>query len=221
MKTLIDVILMMMVLLLLLIPLGSVARVAWMKSTRGLAWNAADAGTVFGMKVYFAENGETVESVTVSAGTAPAGSVLTTWRELGCLKSVTPQQARAGGVKIRCYDTTLGKYVTEDTVNEQLDVMLNLVLQEVDDLIIALSFGANSAGNGTYTPASGEGKARGYLLYRLYDGTNLVHTVKVWGDLSVTSGPNAQEAPGDVACTFQILNNTNNTALAAGVLAPA
>lgn len=212
--------LMMLVMLAGLAALVPGMMVAGMRLGRRVAANATEAGAVFGPVAYFALNGATVESVTVSAATAPAGSVLTTWRPLGSIKSATPQIGRQGGQKIRAYDTTLGKFTTVNKVNEQIDLSYQFVLQEVDDLIIALANAADGVdGSDEYVPMGTDAKVRGYLLFRQYEGTTKVNEVKVWGDLLVVSGPVSQEAPGDVTVRFEVISNSNNAGVTAGGLA--
>lgn len=212
--------LMMMVLVVALLPLGCVGMVWAKMAGRSWAMNATAAGTVFGPAVWFAQEGATVETVSVSAATAPAGSVLTTWRELGSPLSVRPRINRGGGTKVRIYNTSKGAWVTARKVNEQVDLAYELVLQEVDDLIIALAHAADGVnGSDAYTPAGTDAKVLGYLLFKQYDETTVVNTVKVWGELMVTAGPNAEEAAGNVTVMFQVLDNANNTGVTAGGLA--
>jgi len=212
--------------LLLLFALGLVAFAAApfaihhaRSAGRSLAWNALDVPVTdyvpaYGSLMYFALDGDTVETVTVAVGAAPAGSVLTDWKQLGTLESGSIQVNVEGGKEIKEFNSTLGKHVPIKTVGETTSLTYSFAVQKITAFILQMSRHAASM-NGT-TGVIGHnsqltGHYSGYLLVTQYNGTEQVVTDLVRAELMLSNPMAIHSQEGETAqFSAKLLDNTNN-----------
>ena len=166
-----------------------------------------------GSKIHFAQNGETVETVTVAntAAGKPAGSVLTTWRELGCVKECAPNLNRISGTVSRCFNATSGLFEDNVTRGERTELSYVITLQNIDDLIIALAHGDNGVdGSDNYTPDSNP-FALGWLHCQNYIGTTVNNLLFAWCELRFTGNLQMSETPTEAQVTAKIIAPASDT----------
>lgn len=60
--------------------------------------------TMLGSKLYFIENGVTVDTVTVSKDAKPDTDPTTNWRSLGCANDLTPYRVTEEDTPFKCFD---------------------------------------------------------------------------------------------------------------------
>lgn len=169
---------------------------------------------VVGSIIYLAEEGETVETVTVAdtAAGKPAGSDFSTWRELGCVESYKIDPGLDGGEKIRCYDTTVGAYKTKASRGERVDPVIDAVVQDCDDLLIALAHGAAGVdGSDNFAPGTGNGKVRGWIKVQNYIGTVVNVILEAWVEISVPDGVTFEEAATKLNVRIELQTPTSGT----------
>lgn len=169
-----------------------------------------------GSIAYFAEEGLTIESVTVSSasGGKPAGSTLDDWRALGCIEKFTPAKSESGGVEKTCFDATVGRRVSIGRRGGVTSLKLNMTLNEIDEKGMALAFGIDSLTTHAGIPLAGTqgGMVRGWLRLSGYVDGNLCLLGMLWGELRCTKGPEMDgNAPAMIDLEFNALYNANAT----------
>lgn len=187
---------------------------------RGRAWNALNVPADViapspGSLAYFALDGDTVETVTVSEANMPAGSTLTDWKELGTIQEATVQPVVEGGEPIYGFDSTLGKHVQVATVGETVQIVFNLTVQKVTEFILQMSRNMASY-NGTTGAFSHNSQAgahyKGYLLLTQYHGTSVVVTDQVRCELSLAAPLPVNSRTGiRPQLRAVLIDNSNNT----------
>lgn len=169
---------------------------------------------VIGSLIYLAQEGETIETVVVADTSAgkPAGATFVDWRELGCLESYKIDPGLDGGESIRCFDSTLGAFVKKASRGQRVDPVINLVVQNIDDLIVALAHGANGVdGSDNFEPGAGDGKVRGWIKIQNYDGTVVVNVLEAWVEVTVPDGIEFKEGPTKANVRIELLKPTSGT----------
>lgn len=163
---------------------------------RGLAWNALTLPVTayvpkYGSIVRFAPEGATIETVTVSATSKPAGSVFTDWKSLGCIEEGTIEVMVEKGEVVQCFNATTGKWEIKHTENTNGDTKLKLgvTLQEVTSYILQLAMAASTinASTGAYVPGSMLGGAvQGWLKVQQQSGTEVISVLDMWVELRLS-----------------------------------
>lgn len=173
-------------------------------------------GPLFLGACYFAEAGKTVEGVLVAAGTKPAGSVLTTWQELGCIELANLLREYEGGQKRWCPNLATGNWEPRQTVGNQVSLGLELTIQEVSEFLhrVAWNAAAIDGTDGEFVPNSQpEGIYRGWLLIQQQNGTEVTVVAHLWGELTM---PNAMQVAGKTSSIPQVRFNVLGNALNVG-----
>lgn len=205
--------------------LAPVLITAWRVHNTGLAWNvltlAADKiAPSPGSKAYFALDGDTVEGETVSEADMPAGTTLTSWKELGVIAEATVQPESEGGEDIYDFDTTLGKHVKIATVGETVRIVYNITIQKLTTFIHMMSRNAPSynTSTGVYS-ANGQAGAhyKGYLKLTQYQGTSVVTTDQFRAELSLANAIQIHSRTGVKPQLRAVLIDNDNNAFALGV----
>lgn len=143
---------------------------------------------ILGASIYFALEGETIETVTVAKGTKPAGSDLSGWENLGCIQEATMETVRKAGEAIDCFDPTTGEWQEEETENTkaQAHLVLNVMTATVSAFTyqMAVAAAAVSGSDGTYTPGSQPGGAyKGWIKLQKQNGTTVIDVLELWCEI--------------------------------------
>ena len=142
----------------------------------------------YGSLVYLAVEGDTVETVTVSSTSKPAGSVFTAWEALGCIETGTVELIREPGEVVHCFNATTGIYEQIRTENTDADTRLrfNLTVQSVTPFLLELAYAAASVNGttGAYSPGTLAGGAvKGWLKVQTQVGTEMISVLDIWAEV--------------------------------------
>lgn len=164
---------------------------------------------------YFAEEGTTVETAEVAEDTKPAGTVLDTWQELGCIEIASLLRELEGGDVRYCPNLVTGAWEKKKTGGQTASLTLELTIQEVSEFLhrVAWNAAAVDGADGEFVPNSQpDGIYRGWLLVQQQNGTEVVTVAHLWGELTM---PNAMQIAGRSAAVpqirFAVLGNALNT----------
>lgn len=206
--------------LMLILPVIALQRALVSLATpRGTASNAyvppvADYAPAYGSLVYFALDGDTVETETVSEADAPAGEVLTAWKELGCLEQGSIEVQAEGGREIFCFTPGSG-HKKKRTVGETVRLIYNFTVQLVTPFILQMSRHAASVNpsTGAFTHGSqSEAHYLGYLLINQYNDGELVASDKVRAELRLANAMDIHARGGSTPqLTAEFIRNANNS----------
>lgn len=206
--------------ILMLLPVIALFRaIVSLTTPRRVAWNAYvppvdDYAPAYGSLVYFALDGDVVETETVSEDDAPAGEVLTDWKELGCLESGSLQVQAEGGRVIYCFTPGSG-HKKKRTVGETVRLIYNFTVQLVTPFILQMSRHAASVNEatGVFTHGSqAEAHYKGYLLINQYNDGELVASDKVRAELRLANAMDIHARGGSTPqLTAEFIKNSNNS----------
>lgn len=145
-----------------------------------------------GSIIRLAKAGDTVETVTVSATSKPAGESFTAWKEVGCVETAEVELITEAGEVVHCFNAATGKWEQKSTPNTDADTRLqiNVTCQEVTDFLYQLAFGANSvhADTGAFVPGSLKGGAvQGWLKIQTQVGTEVVTVLDMWVEMRLSA----------------------------------
>jgi hypothetical protein len=174
-----------------------------------------------GSIIRLAKAGDTVETVTVSATSKPAGSVFTAWKEVGCIESAEVILLTEAGEPVFCFNPVTGRHEQKATEMTDADTRLqiNVTCQEVTDFLYQLAFGAASVhvDTGAFVPGSLDGGAvQGWLKVQTQVGTEVVSVLDMWVELRLSAPANI--ANRTAGWKPQIVITQLGAALDAGVL---
>lgn len=174
-----------------------------------------------GSIIRLAKAGDTVEAVTVGAGTKPAGSVFDAWKEVGCIEKAEVEPLTEGNEPVHCFNATTGKWEQKTTEMTDADTRLRISVtcQEVTDFLYQLALGANSvhADTGAFVPGSLKGGAvQGWLKIQTQVGTEVVTVLDMWVELRLSAPANVANRTTGWKPQLEITQLGN--ALDAGVL---
>lgn len=175
-----------------------------------------DLAPFFLAAAYFAEEGQTVEGVTVAAGTKPAGSVLTTWQELGCIQLARLLREYEGGENRYCPNLSTGLWEKKKKKGAVASLAIELEIQEFSEFLHRVSWNAAAidGSDGEFVPNSQpEGIYRGWLLVQQQNGDEVVTICHMWVELTM---PNATQIAGNSGSVPQVRCDLVQNALSVG-----
>lgn len=145
----------------------------------------------YGSLCYLAKEGETVETVVVASDEMPAGSVLTDWKELGCIEDGEVSILAENGEPVYCFNATTGLWDQIRTEDSDADtrLQLSLVLQKVTPFLLELAYAAAdvNATTGAYVPGSQPGGAvKGWLKVQHQAGTEVISLLDMWVEIKLS-----------------------------------
>lgn len=163
---------------------------------------------------YFAEDGRTIETVTVSESVKPAGSNLSGWEELGCIEKAMLTREVDGGVTRYCPNLTAGLWEKKKTVGRTVSLSIELTIQEISEFLHRMAWNAATVdgSDGEFVPNSQpEGIFRGWLVVQQQNGDEVVTVAHLRCELSM---PNAAEITGRSGAAavvkVDVIANTEN-----------
>lgn len=174
-----------------------------------------------GSIIRFAKAGDTVETVVVAAGTKPAGSNFSTWREVGCIESAEVEILTEPGEPAHCFNAVTGRWDQKATEDTDADTRLRLAVtcQEVTDFLyqLALAAGSVHADTGAFVPGSLKGGAvQGWMVIQTQVGTEVVSVLTLWVEMKLSNPANIANRTQGWKPQLQITQLGNS--LDAGVL---
>lgn len=174
-----------------------------------------------GSIIRLAKAGDTVETVTVSATSKPAGLSFTAWKEVGCVEVAEIALLTEAGEPVHCFNATTGLWEQKSTEDTDADtrLRLNVTCQEVTDFLwqLAMAAGSVHADTGAFVPGSMKGGAvQGWLKVQTQVGTEVVTVLDMWVEMKLSAPANIANRTAGWKPQLQITQL--GAALDAGVL---
>lgn len=148
-----------------------------------------------GSIIRLAKAGDTVETVTVSATSKPAGLSFTAWKEVGCIEKADIEILTEAGEPVHCFNAVTGRWEQKSTEMTDADTRLRIKVtcQEVTDFLyqLALAAGSVHADTGAFVPGSMKGGAvQGWMKIQTQVGTEVVSVLDLWVEMRLSAPAN-------------------------------
>lgn len=162
-----------------------------------------------GSRVYFAPEGRTIETVTVSKSAKPAGAVLTDWEPLGAISEGSVSQLNEEGSEVLEFNLTTGEdeVVRSALADAMTRLQFDLTLGALSDYLWQLTFAAASvhADTGAFVPASlPGGVASGWCLIQVQISTEKIVVMHIWAELALPGQKVIRNLKADTTLDVQI-----------------
>jgi hypothetical protein len=162
-----------------------------------------------GSVVYFARQGDTVETVVVAKGTKPAGSNFSTWNPIGCVDSGTVNALLEAGTQVEEFNATTGEdEIIKTADSDAMTVLLfELTLGKISDFLWGLSFGAESVHptTGAFTPGSLPGRSvQGWCVIQVQCGAEKIAVMHLWVELKIADAQTIREKSANAEMSVTI-----------------
>jgi hypothetical protein len=167
----------------------------------------------FGALVYFAKEGESIESTTVASDAKPPGSDFSDWEQLGCIETASIGHEFEEGETRRCFNATTGKWEKKQTKGQVASIFYEMTIQEVSEFLhqVAHHVAAIDSDGGGVPNSQEGGIYRGWVTVQQQNGTEITTLVAAWVELTM---PNAMQIAGRTGSTPQlrldVIDNTLN-----------
>jgi hypothetical protein len=138
-----------------------------------------------GNHLFFAREGDTIDTVVVSRTAKPDNAPTTNWTSIGLVSSASVEQTRSD---IEIFRPSPGRMVLHDVLESKQDLSISCTVEEASPLMWELLFGSleidpTAATNpGAFVPLARTGKVKGWFKFQQYNQADqLVSVVDIYG----------------------------------------
>ena len=166
---------------------------------------------IIGTHAFYVLEGEEISSETVSKDWKPSNDPASNWHGLGVVEENDLDPQYEG--ETTHYMPAPGGYVPRKSTYEAMTLQGQLLLQDMDELVMALTFGAKMPdAEGDFIPGSAREKMRGWLKLQKYlaEDDQLVTIVDMWCELWLGSGIQHSRTPSKATIAFRMLQSPLN-----------
>ena len=168
---------------------------------------------ILGSHLFFAREGETIDSVVVAHDAKPDVDPETNWTKLGCIEQFEP--TRDGGSEIIRRCPSPGRYADRKILQTGGTLVYNFSVQQWDELTLAeMLFNADQPIGGVFVPNSRREDVRGWWKIQAYDQNDqLIIAMDIWGSAKIESYQFAEGADAYALQIRQLHSELNEGAL--------
>lgn len=142
---------------------------------------------ILGSHLFFAREGDVIDSVTVAHDAKPDVDPETNFTKLGCIEMFEPTKEGFTEIVRRC--PSPGRYADRKILQTGGTLVFNFSVQQWDEMTLAeMLFNADKPQGGVFVPNSRREDVRGWFKIQAYDQNDqMIVAMDIWGSAKIDS----------------------------------